>query len=81
MHEHYKICYIHYTMTSDSINGYKQKSNVELDIETMELKKLARVRRFQIPFQSRIQSRFYNFPRVIWPLFITGSHVNRNKYL
>ena len=25
-------------MTSDSINGYKQKSNVELDIETIELK-------------------------------------------
>ena len=47
MHEHYKICSIHYTMTSDSINGYKQtESNVELDIETMELKKLARVSRF-----------------------------------
>ena len=45
-------------MTSDSINRYKQKSNVKLDIETMELKKLARVRRFQIPFQSR----FYNLP-------------------
>ena len=47
-------------MISNSINGYKQKSNVELDIETMELKKLARVLRFQIPFQSR----FYNFPIV-----------------
>ena len=41
-------------MTSDSINGYKQKSNVKLDIETMELKKLARVR-MQIPDSIPVQ--------------------------